>query len=104
MDTKYHAKRTYSELCQRTFDSRAEARRGEELALLERAGEISDLRCQVKFILSDVPRITLAIDFTYLEKGVRKFEDTKGMGETREFRVKRIWAKEKFGIDVILTK
>jgi len=29
---KYSAKKTYSELCGRMFDSKAEARRGEELA------------------------------------------------------------------------
>ncbi len=100
---KYGAKRTYSALCDRNFDSRAECRRGEELCLLEKAGEISDLRYQVKFKLHEAPRVTLSIDFAYLENGQRILEDTKGI-ETREFRVKRIWLKEKYGYEVILTK
>lgn len=33
------------------FDSRKEARRYQELKLLERAGKITDLKCQVKFEL-----------------------------------------------------
>jgi len=35
MTNKYHAKPTYSELCGRLFDSKAEKVHGEELALLE---------------------------------------------------------------------
>jgi len=99
---KYRAKRTWSEMCQRTFDSKAEARRGEELALLERAGEISDLRYQVRFVLSKAPKVTITVDFAYLENGERVFEDAKGMGETREFRVKRIWLRQCEGIEVRL--
>ena len=100
---KYGAKRTWSELCDRVFSSRAEANRGEELALLERAGEISDLRYQVKFVLSEKPKVSITIDFTYLENGKRIFEDVKGI-ETREFRVKRIWLKQLRNIDILLTK
>ena len=103
MDTKYHAKRTWSELTQRFYDSRAECVRGEELALLERAGEISDLRYQVKFILSNVPKVSITIDFAYLEKGQRILEDVKGI-ETREFRVKRLWLKQLHNIDILLIK
>ena len=33
------------------FDSRKEARRYQELKLLERAGKITDLKCQVQFEL-----------------------------------------------------
>jgi len=100
---KYHARRTYSELCDRVFDSLAEARRGEELHLLEITGWISDLRYQVKFKLCDVPKITITIDFAYLEDGKRVFEDTKGV-LTRDTRTKLAWLKEKHGISVLLTK
>lgn len=100
---KYHAKRTFSTLCDRTFDSLAEAKRGEELRLLEMAGEIWDLRYQWKFILCKDPKVTITIDFTYLEKGKRIFEDTKGV-LTRDFRTKLAWLQQSQGIRVLLSK
>ena len=103
MRLKYGSKRTWSELCQRQFDSKAECIRGEELALMERGGLIEDLRYQVKFVLSENPKVSITIDFTYLDNGKRIFEDTKGM-ETREFRVKRIWLKQLCGIDIVLNR
>lgn len=115
---KYGAKRTYSELCQRTFSSKAEARRGEELRLLEMAGEIADLQYQMRFILCKKPKVSITIDFVYLDhihwispkkggkwaSGNKVYEDVKGMGETREFRVKRIWLLQKEGIEIRLVK
>lgn len=101
---KYSAKKTYSELCQRTFDSRKEALRGEDLALLEKMGEISDLKYQVSFQLCQKPNIKIKLDFAYKENGKMVYEDVKGMGETREFRVKRAWLAEKYGIEVKLIK
>jgi len=101
---KYRAKRTWSNLVNRWFDSRAECVRGEELHLLERAGEITDLQYQVKFVLCDRPKekVSITIDFAYKIAGMPIYNDYKGM-ETREFRVKRIWLKEKQGIDILLT-
>lgn len=103
--TKYGAKRTWSNLCQRTFDSKAECLRGEELRMLEMAGGINTLQYQVKFILSKKPLVTIKIDFAYQEnmQGKQIYEDVKGMGETREFRVKRIWLQAQQGIEVKLT-
>ena len=110
---KYHAVNTWSELTQRVFDSKAEARRGEELALLERGGVISDLQYQVKFVLCDKPKVTITIDFAYVEDGtfgeyeipvkVRKYEDTKGV-LTRDFRTKLAWLEQLHGIRVTLSK
>jgi len=100
---KYYAKKTYSQLCDRTFDSKAEARRGEELSLLERAGEISKIEYQVPFTLCQKPKIAIKIDFAYCVNGAMVYEDAKGL-MTREFRVKMAWLKEKYGIDVLLTK
>jgi len=100
---KYSAKKTYSELCGRKFDSKAEARRGEELELLQKAGEIRDLQYQVKFTLHHKPIITIKVDFVYGENGETTYEDVKGV-ETREFRVKRYWLEEQQGIHVLLTK
>jgi hypothetical protein len=105
---KYHAKKTVSALCERTFDSRAEARRGEELKLLEKAGAISELKYQVPFQLCLKPNIKIRIDFQYIETSSGRLihEDTKGQTSGsgfREFRVKMAWLKEKFGVDVFLT-
>lgn len=100
---KYSAKKTYSELCGQMFDSKAEARRGEELALLEKAGEISNLQYQMRFVLHNKPIIAIKIDFVYEKNGETFHEDTKGM-ETRDFRVKRYWLEEQKGIQILLTK
>ena len=102
---KYHAKRTWSELCQRTFASKAECLRGEELRLLELGREIWGLEYQVPFTLSAHPKVTITIDFSYWEwgKGERVYEDVKGV-LTRDFRTKLAWLKQLFDIDVILTR
>ena len=110
-NNKYHAIKTWSELCQRMFDSKAEARRGEELCLLEKAEEIRDLRYQVPFVLCEKPRIKITLDFAYLDQQPyslmtrwdRVYEDVKGI-LTREFRVKLAWLQEKYKIDVSLIK
>ena len=101
MSNKYHALRTYSTLCGRYFSSQKEARRGEELALLEKAGGIVNLEYQPKFILSTVPKITYTADFRYLEDNMVVIEDVKGV-LTRDTRTKIAWAKEKFGIEIEL--
>lgn len=104
MRLKYGSKRTYSALWNETFSSKAEARRGDELWLLQMAGEITDLQRQVKFVLSEKPKISLSVDFVYTEAGKQVYEDSKSGVLTREFRVKLAWLKEKFWIDVKLTK
>ena len=80
-----------------TFDSKAEARRYCELRLLERAGEISNLELQPKFVLipkhkrrgRTVRQATYKADFRYVdEDGNTIVEDVKGV-ETREFKLKR---------------
>ena len=97
---KYHAVRTYSELCGRTFDSNAEARRGEELALLQKAGQISSLEYQIKRVLSIKPRVTITMDFVYIGfDGVRVYEDVKGV-MTRDFRTKLAWMEQRYNIHV----
>lgn len=115
---KYSAKRTYSELCQREFPSKLEARRAEQLHLLQLADEIKELQYQVLFVLSEKPKITVTIDFAYLKRveprfevfyndgkihyeGMLTYEDAKGV-LTRDFRTKMAWLKEKFGVDVVL--
>jgi len=100
---KYFARKTYSELCQRVFDSKAECLRGEYLRLSEMGGKISDLKYQVPFGLCKKPRITIKIDFSYKQKGEVIFEDVKGV-LTRDSRTKLAWLKEKHSIEVKLVK
>lgn len=67
------------------YDSRKEARRGEELKILSRAGIISDLHFQVKFTLQDgfvrdgkkIRAIEYVADAVYVEDGKTIVEDTK---------------------------
>ena len=91
------------------FDSKKEAERWAELRLLERAGEIADLRRQVPLELEgrDGPLLTrtgrrmrLTVDFAYtdLRTGLTVYEDAKGM-PTRDYEVRRAVAAAQ-GIDV----
>jgi hypothetical protein len=100
---KYGAVKTYSELCGRTFDSKAEAKRGEELALLERAGKITELEYQIPFKLCDKPKITVTIDFRYCLDDDYILEDVKGV-LTRDSRTKYAWLRDKYGWEVKLIR
>ena len=83
-----------------TFDSVKEATRYQELKLLERAGEIRELRRQVPFVVIPVQKddagrviereVKYIADFTYIERGklTRTVEDVKGL-KTREYVLKR---------------
>ena len=78
------------------FDSQLEGTRYRQLKLLESAGEISNLRLQVPFLLQDSFRkngktyrkIEYIADFVYEEKGQTIVEDTKGM-KTDVFKIKQ---------------
>lgn len=83
----------------RTFDSKKEAQRYSELRLLERAGEISGLECQKKFVLIPSQKdpetrkvvereCAYIADFVYLRDGKLIVEDTKGF-RTKEYIIKR---------------
>lgn len=95
-----------------TFDSKKEARRYQELKLLEKAGQISKLELQKKYILIPAQYETYEryskktgkrlkdgkiciekecayiADFVYFENGRLVLEDTKGM-KTKEYIIKR---------------
>lgn len=91
-----------------TYDSQKEYRRFRELSLLERAGKVTDLQRQVKFVLipaqyepdtigarGGVKRGKLierecsyVADFVYHENGKRIVEDTKGF-KTKDYIIKR---------------
>jgi hypothetical protein len=90
---KYRAVKT--EVDGYRFDSRKEAARYQELKLLEKAGEISNLELQVKFSL-DIEGHHICnyiADFCYDEKGQVIVEDSKGV-RTPVFRIKAklMWA------------
>ena len=102
------------------FDSQKEARRYEELATLERAGKIRDLRMQVDFTLQEaytdtegrrVRAIRYKADFTYMKQSfvdrdgewqwALVVEDVKSRAtRTKEYILKRKLMKERFNIDI----
>lgn len=102
-----------------TFDSRKEARRWQELRLLQKAGQISELRRQVKFVLIPTQRavdtrgpkggvikgkvlereVAYIADFVYIEDGKTVVEDTKGM-KTKDYIIKRKLMRFVYGIGI----
>jgi len=81
------------------FDSKKEARRYRELLLLQRAGKISGLRCQVSFtlVVNEVHICRYIADFVYFEDGKKIVEDVKGF-LTKEYKLKRKLMKAVHGI------
>lgn len=107
-----------------TFDSLREARRFQELRLLELAGEISDLRLQVKYVLIPTQRApsfevykrgpnkgrrkpgevlekecSYIADFVYTKGDETVVEDAKGV-RTKEYIIKRKLMLERYGIRI----
>ena len=116
--SKYHSQKVMAD--GEIFDSRKECRRWQELKLLEKAGEITDLRRQVPFeILPDqrepdrigprggrkkgriIERKAVYIaDFVYKDRsGLQVVEDCKGM-RTKDYIIKRKLMLYKFGIRI----
>lgn len=90
----------------RGYDSKREARRAEELAWMQRAGEIQDLREQVRFEL--VPKqegeraVHYIADFVYSKDGQTVVEDAKGH-RTAMYRLKRKLMLWVHGIRIVET-
>lgn len=93
----------------RTFDSKAEHKRWQYLVMLEKAGEIKELRCQVPFELIPAqvapdgrkirPTLYLA-DFVYrTADGIEVVEDVKGAA-TDVWKIKQKLMLHVHGIDV----
>ena len=82
------------------FDSKKEAKRYQELLLLEKAGEIEDLRRQVKYVLVPSQKddrgkliereVSYIADFVYFDCRASEcvVEDTKGF-KTKDYIIKR---------------
>jgi hypothetical protein len=85
------------------FDSIHEADRWRELQLLQRAGEIKDLRRQVPFEIIPAcgkQRATHYIaDFVYTEGGRQVVEDAKGV-KTKDYLLKRKLMYHVHGIQI----
>lgn len=105
---KYHAKKTESGGI--VFDSAREARRWQELNLIEKAGRIRGLRRQVRYRLIPPQRLSdgrrerpvdYVADFVYVDcaTGATVVEDTKGM-RTRDYIIKRKLMKYVHGIEL----
>ena len=107
MTRKYHNRKITIDGI--TFDSQKEASRWQELKLLERAGEVTDLKRQVKYTLIPAQyekvwnqeknrfekgkllerEIAYIADFVYKNRlGLEVVEDVKGF-KTPEYRIKR---------------
>jgi len=101
--SKYNAVKTTVDGIQ--FDSKREAARYQELRLLEKAQEISDLKTQVPFLL--IPKcgknraIYYYADFTYFDSrtGDDVVEDCKGC-RTEVYRLKKKLMKWLHWIDI----
>lgn len=91
------------------YDSKKEAARGAVLELKQRAGEVSELKRQVKFTLQDsfktpskktkqgfetIKEIAYIADFTYFMGGQFYIEDVKGY-KTPEYKIKAKMLRKK---------
>lgn len=108
---KYHNKKVIANGV--VFDSQKEARRYQELLLLEKAGEITDLKRQEKFVV--IPKqhedysqkkgkviereCVYIADFTYYRGEEFIVEDVKGV-KTKDYIIKRKLMLYQFGIRV----
>ena len=99
--SKYHSKKEMVDGI--TFASKKEARRYQELKLLERAKAIQDLKLQVAFPLIKKSingrEIKYIADFVYYEDGKLIVEDTKGY-RTDVYKLKKRLVAELYGIKI----
>lgn len=86
-----------------TFDSKKEAKRYKELLLLQKAGEIGQLRLQVPYELNPggTHSLKYLADFVYVDAktGETIVEDVKGF-RTREYKKKRRLMLKVHGITI----
>jgi hypothetical protein len=87
-----------------TFDSKKEAARYQALKLLERAGQISDLKLQPTFAIeiNGHKVCKYKADFAYKQGGEQVTEDCKGF-RTPTYRLKAKLLKAVHGITILET-
>ena len=98
------SKSKYRNVRTRGFHSKREADRYDELELLQKAGQIRNLRCQVKYPL-DIAGIHICnyfADFVYQEGRETVVEDAKGF-HTPLFRIKAKLMKAIYSVEVRCT-
>lgn len=105
--SKYHSRKVTVNGIE--FDSHREARRYQELQLLLRAGEISQLQMQKKYTLIPSQKkpsggteraVTYTADFVYKDNTGREIvEDSKGM-KTQQYIIRRKLMLYVHGIEV----
>lgn len=113
VQNKYGAKKITDPKTGFVFDSKKEYLRWCELRLLERAGKISDLKRQVKYVLIPAQRewsgcliereVSYIADFEYIQDGEKIVEDIKGYkrgGAYQLFTIKRKLMLHKYGIRI----
>jgi len=91
---KYKAQKTMIDGIE--FDSRRESNRYLELKMLFRAGHISNLELQKRYMLQESFKkngktyraIEYIADFVYIENGMTIVEDSKGC-KTKEYQIKK---------------
>ena len=104
--SKYHNQKVYVD--GKKIDSKREAARYKELLLMQRAGLISDLKTQVKYMLIPTQRDEKGnllfkkrfyiADFVYRDKdGNLVVEDAKGV-RTEVYKLKRALMYREYGI------
>lgn len=105
--SKYNAIKT--EIDGHTFDSKFEAEHYASLKLMERAGVISDLKLQPRFLLQEgfvyqghkERKIEYVADFQYTRNGETVVEDTKSKAtRTQAYKIKRKLFLYKYGNEV----
>ena len=87
------------------FASQKEARRYMELKLLQRAGEIADLKLQprIKCIVAGELVCTYVADFFYIPRGkLPVYEDVKGV-RTPMYKLKKKLVKACAGVEIFET-
>lgn len=102
--SKYGAKKSGG------YDSQKEHHRANELKMMQRAGLISNLREQVKYVLIPTQRTpngkllekecSYYADFVYDKDGITVVEDTKGV-RTAEYKIKRKLMLQVHGISIV---
>ena len=115
-------RRKYGNIKGGGYDSRKEARRGQQLELEERAGKISGLQKQVKFVVIEAQRepptvgprggvkpgklleheASYIADFVYYRDGELIVEDCKGF-RTKDYVLKRKLMLKEHGIRIYET-
>ena len=89
------------------FDSKGEARRWQELKLLERGGVITDLQRQVKYPLMCAGKLiaNFIADYAYTEGGKMVVEDFKSHATiTPVFRLKAKLFEANYGFPITVSK